>query len=314
MKIIYNKISSIINSMLEKVGYFFVGYKVDILNNGYSIKALQKFTRFNVDDIKAIQLTIKSMREDYESFKNKHNKLSRSYVDSKELLNNLNTRINALEIANELNKVDKEVYSEKFNLGEALKDELTKPSLNVDDNILMLENIINTITEAKVNNACKVVTYGEDIGQDKVPYLSKYSMKEILSHYMIQSKDDYKKYLMKLDEIATLKSKIENLNSICKVSEKLISDNDNKIASLERVNKEYERLLTSDNNYILEEIAKILVAYKGDLIIDDFIDDVNDKFNEFNNIYNDACDDDNIKTHYNAGINLSNERRENNAK
>ena len=104
----------------------------------------------------------------------------------------------------------------------------------------MLVNIINAITEVKVNNACMLVQYGADIKLDKEPY-QKYTMKEILEHYI----------------------KIDNNDN-----------NDIKIASLERVNKQYERLLTSDNNYILEEIAKILITYKGDLIIDDFIDDV----------------------------------------
>tara|TARA_Y100001963_G_scaffold99255_1_gene136624 strand:+ start:1919 stop:2644 length:726 start_codon:yes stop_codon:yes gene_type:complete len=235
MKTIYNKISNIINSMLEKVGYFFVGYKVDIEQNIFDIKAIRKYkvglhefknsikalrdTQSHIiDDIKAIQLTIKPKRV------------------------NLND----------------------------LKDELTKPCKNnIDDNILMLENIINTITEAKINNACQVVSYGKDIVQDKVPYLSKYSMKEILEHYIKIDDND--------DKIAQLKIKVE---------------------SLERVNTIYERLLTSDNNYILEEIAKLLVRYeKEDNLqfykINDIVDDINDRFNEFNNIYNDACDDDN---------------------
>ena len=322
MKTIYNKISNIINGMLEKVGYHFVGYKVDVIKlvdymnqakynvkyNTDDIRDLKDTQQLILNDIQAIQLTIKSMREEYESLKTYHNNLSIDYRDNSashtnllKLKNELNARIDAevkrVELYSEIKKSlldtpfkdDEEVYDEKVNLGEALKDELTKPCKNnIDDNILMLVNIINAITEVKVNNACMLVQYGADIKLDKEPY-QKYTMKEILEHYI----------------------KIDNNDN-----------NDIKIASLERVNKQYERLLTSDNNYILEEIAKVLIAYKGDLIIDDFIDDVNDVFNGFNKIYNDVCDDANAKSPINehiklmkkANINLTNERGENNAK
>lgn len=251
LKTIYNKISSIINNMLEKVGYFLVGYKVDIellmtttrfckswaIKNADNIRVLRDTQSHNIDDIKAIQLTIKSMREDYDSLKNNHNELAMDFNKYTEL------------------DTHYEDSAKKSLLNTPFKDELTKPSKNVDDNILMLVNIINAITEVKVNNACLLNQYGADITLDKEPY-QKYTMQEILEHY------------------------IKN-------------DNDDKIATLERINKQYERLLTSDNNYILEEIAKILLPYDNDGIninIDDVIDDINDRFNEFNNIYNDACD------------------------
>ena len=163
------------------------------------------------------------------------------------------------------------------------RDFLTKPSKNIDDNVKILENIINAIIEAKVNNACMIVQYGENITLDKEPY-QKYTIKEILEHYINNdsnkiSRNDYKKYLMKLDEVATLKGRI----------------------------REYERLLTSDKHHILQGIAHILVPYDNDGItinIDDVVDDISYKFNEFNNIYNDVCDDDN-------NINLTNERGDN---
>jgi len=98
------------------------------------------------------------------------------------------------------------------------------------------------------------------------------------------------------DKIATLESRISNLNSIC---------------------IEYERLLSSDKNYILEGIAKILCQYDNKEYLDnikewgrfnydnkilfDIVDDINDKFNGFTNIYHDVYEDDN-------NINLTNER------
>mgnify|MGYP003138535490 CR=1 FL=1 len=80
-----------------------------------------------------------------------------------------------------------------------------------------------------------------------------------------------------LDNCAKLESRISNLNSIC---------------------IEYEKLLSSDKNYILKGIAKILVPYeKEDNLqfykINDIVDDINDVFNEFNNIYNDVNDNNN---------------------
>ena len=209
IKAIYNKIYNIIDGILEKVGYHFVGYKVDILNDGYSIKALQKFTRFNVDDIKAIQLTIKSIREDYESLKTYHNNLSIDYRD------NSASHTNLLKLKNELNN--------RINMIENKKSLLDTPF-----------------------------------------------------------KDDK---LYEVDKETLFINEIED-------------NNNDKIATLERINKQYERLLTSDNNYILEEIAKILVPYeKEDNLqfykINDIVDDINDVFNEFNNIYNDVNDNDN---------------------
>ena len=78
------------------------------------------------------------------------------------------------------------------------------------------------------------------------------------------------------DKIATLESRISNLNSICKVYEKIINDDDT----------------------TLKQVAKILVPYKNEdnlqfYKISDIVDDINDVFNGFNSIYNKACDDDN---------------------
>ena len=271
MKTIYNKISNIINNMLEKVGYHFVGYKVDIDQNIFDIKAIREYKvglyDFGIvqDDIKAIQLTIKSIREDYESLRTFHNNLSSEYVNnsaSKVELNNLknelSNRIDVLEIDKKLNEYDKKVNNDSAKtslLNTPFKDD----ELNYD-NISSIEEEINDIVHVQCNNAWKVGHYGEDITKEKEP------------------------------------------NTIHNVLTKYIDVD--KIAQLERQLKEYKRLLTSDNNYILEEIAKVLVPYDNDGIninIDDIVDDINDKFNEFNNIFNDACDGvDNI--------NLTNER------
>ena len=101
MRIIYNKISNIINNMLEKVGYHFVGYKVDIEQNIFDIKAIREYKvglyDFGIvqDDIKAIQLTIKSMREDYESLRTFHSNLAIEYRD------NSASHTNLLKLKNE---------------------------------------------------------------------------------------------------------------------------------------------------------------------------------------------------------------------
>mgnify|MGYP003114435579 CR=1 FL=1 len=81
LKTIYNKISSIINNMLEKVGYFLIGYKVDIELLMTNTRFCKSWVIKNGDDIKAIELVIKSMREDYESLKNKHNELAIDFND-----------------------------------------------------------------------------------------------------------------------------------------------------------------------------------------------------------------------------------------
>ena len=285
LKTIYNKI----NNMLEKVGYFLIGYKVDIELLITTMRYIKKSVIKNGDDIKAIELVIKSMREEYESLRTYHNNLSIDYRDnsaSKLDLLELKNRVDVLAISNELTKDKKAIYKDSANLND-IKNKSTKPSKYNINNIDSIENAINNIIEVKVNNACLLVQYGADITLDKEPQ----TIREVLQHY-------------------------------------INNDDDNKIATLERVNKQYERLLTSDNNYILEEIAKILVPYDNEeylekewgsfnysnKILVDIVDDINDKFKGFNNIYSDACDDVEIKTHYNAGINLTNERGENNAK
>ena len=266
MRIIYNKISNIINNMLEKAGYHFVGYKVDIEQNISDIKAIKKYkvglNKF-YQDIEAIQLTIKSMREDYESLRTFHSNLAIEYRDNSashtnllKLKNELNARIDMIESKKSLLdtpfKDDEEVYDEKVNLND-LKDELTKPCKNnIDDNILMLENIINSIIEVKVNNACLLVQYGADIKLDKEPY-QKYSMKEILEHYIKPSKP-----------------------------------------------KTIHNLVGEENT--LKKIAKVLVPYenkdyikniKTNKMLFDIIDDINDVFEGFTNIYHDEFNDDN---------------------
>ena len=267
MKTIYNKISNIINGMLEKVGYHFVGYKVDVIKlvdymnqakynvkyNTDDIRDLKDTQQLILNDIQAIQLTIKSMREDYESLRTFHNNLSIDYRD------NSASHTNLLKLKNELNaRIDAEV--KRVELYSEIKKSLLDTPFKDDDN----------------NNL-------DDCANDVIKLVNKY-------HYLVNDNGVGSDNEYFIDDVKRLISK--HINS------------------------------TDDNNYILEEIAKVLIAYKGDLIIDDFIDDVNDVFNGFNKIYNDACDDVNAKSPINehiklmkkANINLTNERGENNAK
>ena len=57
MKTIYNKISNIINGMLEKVGYHFVGYKVDVIKLVDYMNQAKYNVRYNTDDIRDLKDT-----------------------------------------------------------------------------------------------------------------------------------------------------------------------------------------------------------------------------------------------------------------
>ena len=222
MKTIYNKISNIINSMLEEVGYFLIGYKVDISTNEYSIKALRDTQSHNINDIEKIKSEdiqglkyhIKAIRKykiglhefgelkkEVEAVKDTINILRRDCkkvqeINKKKFVVYSNRTIlmkdDIKEVEKNLEDFTSRYYRERFvdDMKETIlttpfkdRDFLTKPSKNIDDNVLMLENIINVIIETKVNNACKIVEYGDDITLDKEPY-QKYTIKEILKHYI----------------------------------------------------------------------------------------------------------------------------------
>lgn len=162
LKKIYNKI----NNMLEKVGYHFVGYKVDIEKNQDDIRAIREY-KVGAYDFGQLKNELNAR---IDMIENNHNGLAKDFND-----------YTTLDTHHEDN-AKTSLLNTPFKITRVL-DELIKPSCDVDDNILMLVNIINSITEAKVNNACLIVQYGEDITLNKVPY-SKYSMKEILEHYI----------------------------------------------------------------------------------------------------------------------------------
>ena len=274
MKTIYNKISNIINSMLEKVGYHFVGYKVDIYQNQYDISAIRKY-KVGLHEFKEFKKEVES-----------------NLVELKKVID---VRINMLE-GSMIESDKKAIYKDSVNLND------------VEDN--NLDDCANDVI--KLVNKYHYLVNDKGVGSDNEYFVD--DVKRLISKH-INSTD----WVIKNDDkIATLESRIENLNSICKVNENLVSDNDKKIATLERINKQYERLLTSDNNYILEEIAKILCEYDNvdsvyNKFLYDIIDDINDKFNEFTNIYHDVYEDDNSTlrpkyTQINNNINLTNER------
>jgi len=96
MKTIYSKISSIINNTFEKIGYFFIGYKVDIKQNQsalsyakYGIKALRDTQSHNIDDIKVIQKykiglhEFEELKKEVEAVKDTLNKLRRDCAKQK---------------------------------------------------------------------------------------------------------------------------------------------------------------------------------------------------------------------------------------
>jgi len=89
IKAIYNKISNIIDSMFEKVGYHLIGYKVDIEQNQDDIKAIREYKvglhKFKTlkndvsdlkDDIKAVEICVNLAKEEHEKLKNVHNNLA----------------------------------------------------------------------------------------------------------------------------------------------------------------------------------------------------------------------------------------------
>ena len=83
--LIYNKI----NSMLEKIGYHFVGYKVDIEQNQDDIKAIREYKvglhKFKTltNDIKAVEICINLAKSEHESLTNLHNNLCLDVSDFK---------------------------------------------------------------------------------------------------------------------------------------------------------------------------------------------------------------------------------------
>ena len=232
MKTIYNKISNIINSILEKVGYHFVGYKVEIEQNQYDIKAIRQY-KIGLHEFKEFKKEVES-----------------NLVELKKVID---VRINMLEKDfNQYTELDTH-YEDSVNLND-IKNELTKPSKNIDDNILTLENIINSIIEVKVNNACKIALYGVEITLEKEPY-DRYVLREIISHY-VKNDNNIKSSKPKASWGAKFKFGDEILEEIAKI------------------------LVPYDNDGI-------------NLNIDDVVDDINDVFNGFTNTYNDVCDDNN---------------------
>jgi len=95
---IFNRLKSIINKVFENVGYFFIGYKVDIEQNANDIRAIRKY-KIGLHEFK-------------------------------ELKNELNTRIDMLE-SSMIESGKKAIYKDVHNI----KDELTKAFYDVDDNI-----------------------------------------------------------------------------------------------------------------------------------------------------------------------------------
>ena len=83
LKTIYNKISSIINNMLEKVGYHLIGYKVDIELLMTNTRFCKSWVIKNGDDIKGL--------------KKAHNINKEKFVVYSEMIMKLNTRIDMLE-------------------------------------------------------------------------------------------------------------------------------------------------------------------------------------------------------------------------
>ena len=95
-----------------------------------------------------------------------------------------------------------------------------------------------------------------------------------------------------IEAIETTIKSMENKNSLLKTPFK---DD----TPLETKHDEYKYLVDIGEENTLKQIAKILVPYDNSIttnkMIFDIVDDINDKFNGFNNIYHDVFnDDDNI--------------------
>ena len=175
--LIYNKI----NSMLEKIGYFFVGYKVDIEQNQDDIKAIREYKiglhKFKTltNDIKAVEICINLAKSEHESLKNLHNNLALDVSD-------MNTRLLKLEdfetrtlkeIAQDVLS-EKEEYESQFVVNDeranimGLGNRLSQTLINDKKKREEINNLVNALDEA--------FNYGS--------YSNKNDIKEIVSNHI----------------------------------------------------------------------------------------------------------------------------------
>ena len=106
---IFNRLKSIINKVFENVGYFFIGYKVDIeqnqmdileakakirilrsnqsqntkgqLSNEYCIKALRNTQSHNIDDIQTLIEEVEALKDTLNKLRRDCAKQKKTYVD-----------------------------------------------------------------------------------------------------------------------------------------------------------------------------------------------------------------------------------------
>ena len=106
---IFNRLKSIINKVFENVGYFFIGYKVDIeqnqsdivkakakirilrsnqsqntkgqLSNEYCIKALRDTQRHNIEDIQTLTQEVEALKDTLNKLRRDCAKQKKTYVD-----------------------------------------------------------------------------------------------------------------------------------------------------------------------------------------------------------------------------------------
>jgi len=164
---IYNRLKSIINKVFENVGYFFIGYKVDI--------------ELNQSDILEAKSKIRILRSNQ----------SKNLEDIQTLINLVNKNVSKTEtlgkyVSKKFVKVELEMANTE-QIKTLTKDVkvLRKPAKKkIDKNLFKLDNIvdeINNIINIKVSNAWRVGHYGEDITQDEEP---KRTIKNILEDYI----------------------------------------------------------------------------------------------------------------------------------
>ena len=183
-KSIYATIYNKINSMLEKVGYFFVGYKVDIEQNQDDIKAIREYKvglhKFKTltNDIKAVEICINLAKSEHESLTNLHNNLCLDVSDFKTRL----LKLEDFEVRTLKEKAEKVLnleneFDEKENAFRLANKLIDTPFKEYDNTINF--NLNDTITNL-VNELDNVFNYGG--------YTNKNDIKEIVSKHINLSK------------------------------------------------------------------------------------------------------------------------------
>lgn len=178
--------------------------------------------------------------------------------------------------------------------------------------IAMLKTILNKCYNVLCNTIDKIGEYIYNVGYPtkSIKKKLKYAYVRLIRNNFILSNLRGFKHLWKLGDVVNgyvdyckFKNSTRQAQNINKekfvVYSKMITKLNTRIDIMENKHSLLDTPFKDDTpleTNTLKQIAKILSAYDNDGIninVDDIVDDINDKFNGFNNIFIDICDDNN---------------------